>query len=342
MNPFSEEMNELFEKMASGEGSLEQRNLFFKELDSNPQLKRWYQEHLDFRKGIEITSKRSFLRSQIASYHQQSKISKTKGSNPISISRWAIAASISALIVVGAWMGYEWEQKSKNNGELLLARSTRKITKKLTVPNSNTFPEEEMSTGTAFAVNSEGFFLSTHHIIGNKNEVLLENPEDGSVYSAKVVARDLKSDLVLVKITDEGFTPLSRIPYPVVFQKVSLAQEVFTLGFPKDDIVFGEGSISSLNGFNGDTIKYQVSVPVNPGQSGSPLFDESGNLIGVMSAKNLGADGVSYSIKSSEIINFLETKIDDPIELPKSNLINKLGKTKKIEKIKPFIFIVRA
>jgi hypothetical protein len=61
-----------------------------------------------------------------------------------------------------------------------------------------------------------------------------------------------------------------------------------------------------LNGYNGDTLKYQVSVPVNPGQSGSPLFDEQGNVIGVISAKNGSADGVSYAVKSSHMIHFFE------------------------------------
>ena len=341
MNPFSEEMNELFEKMASGEGSRAERTLFFQELESNPTLKNLYESHLIFRKGVEVVTRRTALRSEISGYQQQLKSTKTKSTNPISISRWAIAASVSALITVGAWFGYEWEQRQKANGEQLLARSTPK-SRHSNRPIRTIESGEDVVSGTAFAVNAEGYFLTSSHVIGNKSDVELENPEDGSIYAARVVARDTKYDLVLVKIDDEGFTGLSRIPYPIKSSKVNLAQDVFTLGFPKEDIVFGEGSVSSLNGYNGDTLKYQVSVPVNPGQSGSPLFDEQGNVIGVISAKNGSADGVSYAVKSSHMIHFFENALEDPIQLPKANGVSGLSKTKKIQKIKSFIFIVRA
>lgn len=341
MNPYSEEINELFEKMASGDGSKEERTMFFLELESNSTLRNLYESHLNFRKGVEVVSKRTVLREHIQSYHQQVKSTKSKNSNSNSISRWAIAASFSALITVGAWFVYEWEQKQKANGEQLLARSTPK-TMHSNRNLRNIESEEEVFSGTAFAVNSEGYFLTSSHVIGDKSEVQLENPEDGSEYSARVVARDSKYDLVLVKIDDERFTGLSRIPYSVKSSKVNLAQDVFTLGFPKEDIVFGEGSISSLNGFNGDTLKYQLSVPVNPGQSGSPLFDDLGNVIGVISAKNGTADGVSYAIKSSHVIDFFEHSLTEPIQLPKTNGVSGLSKTKKIQKIKSFIFIIRA
>ncbi len=341
MNPFSEEMNELFEKMASGEGSREERTLFFQELESNLTLKNLYESHLNFRKGMEVVTRRNAHREHILGFHQQIKSTKSKPSPSNSISRWAIAASASALIAVGAWFGYEWEQKQKANGEQLLARSTPKA-RHSNRQLRNIESEEEVFSGTAFAVNAEGYFLTSSHVIGNKSDVQLENPEDGSEYSARVVARDSKYDLVLVKIDDERFTGLSRIPYPIKSSKVNLAQDVFTLGFPKEDIVFGEGSVSSLNGYNGDTLKYQVSVPVNPGQSGSPLFDEQGNVIGVISAKNGSADGVSYAIKSSHVIDFFEHALEDPIQLPKTNGVSGLSKTKKIQKIKSFIFIIRA
>jgi S1-C subfamily serine protease len=341
MNPFSEEMNELFEKMASGEGSNEERILFFQELEASPSLNKLFEQHLEFRKSVGIALRRNALRGQIMDYPQQIKSNKIKVSNPISISRWAIAASISALIAVGSWFAYEWEQKQKSNGEQLLARSTTKSNRSYH-SNPSSEAEVEMVSGTAFAVNSEGYFLSTSHIIGNKTEVQLENPEDGKVYDARVVARDSRYDLVLVKIDDEAFDGLDRIPYPIKSSQINLAQEVFTLGFPKEDVVFGEGSVSSLNGFNGDSLKYQVSVPVNPGQSGSPLFDECGNVIGIISAKNGSADGVSYAIKASYILDFFKNSIEDPIELPKGNQVSKLPKTRKIQKISPFIFMVRA
>lgn len=343
MNPSNEELNNLFEKIASNDCSLAERDFFFAELENDPILKEAYQNHLHFRKGIEIVARRSAMRKQIQGYHEGlSKVKKT--SNPISISRWAVAASISALVIVASWLGYEWEQRNKMNGEQLLARSTnapRKIHHRPSTINQNE-EEELLNSGTAFAINSEGYFLTTSHIVGSKSDVVLENPEEGISYQASVVARDARYDLVLLKIDDEQFKGLGKIPYAIKKEKASLAQRVFTLGFPKEDVVFGEGSVSSLSGYNGDTLKYQLSVPVNPGQSGSPLFDEKGNLIGVISAKNGGADGESYAVKSKYLIHFIQEGIEDPIQLPKVNALQNLPITKKIQKVSPYIFIVRA
>jgi S1-C subfamily serine protease len=86
----------------------------------------------------------------------------------------------------------------------------------------------------------------------------------------------------------------------------SLGENVFTLGYPGSEQVYGEGSLSALNGFNGDTTLYQISVPLNPGNSGGPLWDQSGKLIGMIRGKNFAKEGNAYAVKSVYVADFLK------------------------------------
>ncbi len=78
-----------------------------------------------------------------------------------------------------------------------------------------------------------------------------------------------------------------------------------------NEIKFTDGKISSKSGFQGDITTYQISVPIQPGNSGGPLFDEKGNLVGITSSgvnKQL-ADNANYAIKTSYLVSPKESKL---------------------------------
>jgi S1-C subfamily serine protease len=105
------------------------------------------------------------------------------------------------------------------------------------------------------------------------------------------------------------------------------------------------GALSSMTGFNNDTTMYQISIPVNPGNSGGPLMDEQGNIIGVIRGKQSSAEGTGFAIKSNFIkqaIDKLENdslKKDLALVTKKSNLRG-LKRSEQIKKIQPFVFNV--
>jgi S1-C subfamily serine protease len=105
---------------------------------------------------------------------------------------------------------------------------------------------------------------------------------------------------------------LSAIPYNIISKTVDVGTDVFTLGYPLktimgDEIKLTNGIISSKTGFNGDITSYQISVPIQPGNSGGPLFDSDGNLIGIVNSVLRNAENVTYAIKSSYLNNLIET-----------------------------------
>ena len=85
---------------------------------------------------------------------------------------------------------------------------------------------------------------------------------------------------------------------------------------------------------------YQISAPIQPGNSGGPLFNKSGSVIGVVSAKHTGAENVGYAIKSIYLRNLIESTVNTSI-IPTKNLISGQPLTEKVKTEKNFVFYIR-
>ena len=106
-----------------------------------------------------------------------------------------------------------------------------------------------------------------------------------------------------------------------------------------DEIKLSNGIISSRSGFKGDLTTYQSSVPIQPGNSGGPLFDEYGNVIGIINAKHLNTDNVSYAIKSMYLNNLIQS-LDFSLPQLKNSTKEKTSLPELVKKVKQFIYII--
>jgi len=165
-------------------------------------------------------------------------------------------------------------------------------------------------------------------VAGNGAQVRLVTA--AGLISAKVVKVDAANDLALLK-ADGKFTPL-----PVATSRTArLGNTVATVGFPNVGLQgfapkLAKGEIASLSGASDDPRYFQISVPVQPGNSGGALVDEHGNVVGVVSAKlsartalaTSGAlpENVNYAVKSSFLLSFLESvpEVSAKLKEPKS------------------------
>ena len=109
----------------------------------------------------------------------------------------------------------------------------------------------------------------------------------------------------MLKVADPKFNSFAKVPYNISDKNVVLAQKIYTLGYPKNDIVYSEGVISSLTGYKSDTMFYQLNIISAPGQSGSPIMNEKGELLGILSSKNLEAEGQTYCVKMKYILDYI-------------------------------------
>jgi len=202
------------------------------------------------------------------------------------------------------------------------------------------------SSGTGFLISSEGYIVTNHHVIKDANSITVRglNGDFNKSVSAKLVIEDINNDLAIIK-TDEYQTPsLTETPYIISNIKVEPGNSVFCLGYPLrstmgEEVKITNGIISSNSGFMGDITSYQISAPVQPGNSGGPLFDDKGNLVGIINAKYDGAENVSYAVKSSYLLNLINSA-SKSIKLQQVNKIISLSLPEKIKVVKKYTYII--
>ena len=199
-------------------------------------------------------------------------------------------------------------------------------------------------SGTGFAISSDGYVLTSKHLVRDANSVAVEDVA-GRRFSAEIIFKDEMYDIALIKIVDSSFKKSAVIPFVFKNKDADLGERLFTLGFPREDIVYGEGSLSSLTGYMGDTLSYQVSIPVNPGNSGGPVFDDKGNLLGMISGKQNQMEGAAFAVKTSVILQRIKRSGNDSlfkeIKSTSKNALQGQPKTRQIKKLKDFVYTVK-
>lgn len=213
-------------------------------------------------------------------------------------------------------------------------------------------PLASKSTGTGVALTSNGYIVTSLHVIENANTFVVESTINGikRKYKASIVRIDPATDLAILKIDDNAFKTLPPVPYKFSTQLAKTGSEVFTLGYPLTgtmgtDVKLTNGIVSSTTGYQGDALNYQTSIAVQPGNSGGPLFDLHGNFLGVIKAKHADAENVTYAVKSRNILNLVEL-IADKVELPnfkgEQMPVSNTPLPALTEKYAPFVFLIRA
>jgi serine protease Do len=199
---------------------------------------------------------------------------------------------------------------------------------------------------TAFVISSNGYLITNYHVIKNADSIYIEIKKD-SVMRLKVkeVFSDPQNDLAILQVDDSSFIGFAPLPYAMRMDEAYLGESVYTLAYPRQDMVYGEGSISATSGWDDDTTKYQVSVPVNPGNSGGPLLDEKGSLIGVVSGKHSTLDGATFAVKARYLKSLVDSlniqNNEEPITLPFHNQMLMLKRPEQIKRLRDFVYVVR-
>ncbi|MGP8200954.1 MAG: trypsin-like peptidase domain-containing protein [Limisphaerales bacterium] len=178
-----------------------------------------------------------------------------------------------------------------------------------------------------FFITPDGYFVTAEHVVRGANRIELVT-KSGKV-SAAVVKVDPVDDLALLK-TEGRFAAL-----PVASSReMRLGGAVATIGFPNVPLQgfapkLAKGEIAAISGFRDDPRYFQISVPVQPGNSGGALVDNRGNVVGVVCAKLNAAiailatgavpENVNYAVKSTFLLGFLESAPEVAGKLKKEN-----------------------
>ena len=197
-------------------------------------------------------------------------------------------------------------------------------------------------TGTGFALTSDGILATNYHVIENADSVYVQNAE-GESFKAKVLYTEPQHDLAILKIADKSFTGLGTIPYSIKRSESPLGERLITYGYPDRTPTFHTGYLEAKTGYRRDSLHYQIDINILPGNSGSPLLDSKGNLVGITDAKEAQIEGAHYAIKSKYLLdviaNIPEESLTKKIVLNKKSTLTG-NDAEKVEKVKKFTFMV--
>lgn len=210
---------------------------------------------------------------------------------------------------------------------------------------SKVYNNVERWSGTGFAL-SNGYIATNYHVVEDAKSISVQgiNGDFTISYNAELIATDKFNDLALIRINDNRFSGFGSIPYAVKTNIAQVGEDIYVLGYPMtstmgDEIKLTTGVISAKTGFQGDVSLYQISAPIQPGNSGGPLFDNHGNVIGIVNAKHQGAENVGYAIKTSYLKNLIESSSSISI-IPTTNSVSSLPLTGKVKQEKNFVFMI--
>lgn len=200
-------------------------------------------------------------------------------------------------------------------------------------------------TGTGFALNYR-YIATNYHVVENAKTLSVTgiNGNFNIRYSASVVASDKVNDLAIVRINDSRFNGFGTLPYGVDMQIAEVGENVFVLGYPLtqtmgSEIKLTNGIISSRTGFQGDASLYQMTAPIQPGNSGGPMFNSKGNVIGVVCAHHAGAENAGYAIKTSYLNNLADSYSLYGI-FPTCTNNSRLTLSEQVKRLKQYVFLI--
>lgn len=207
-------------------------------------------------------------------------------------------------------------------------------------------------TGSGFFITSKGLLATNAHVVkdAKKIEIKVPNNFGNTTYNAKLILIDTRNDVAIVQIDDALFKELNKLPYGIS-ENADIGEKSFTIGYPLNDVMgtnykVADGIISSKTGIADDVRYYQITIPIQPGNSGGPLFNSQGNIIGITSAKlNSNAVGVqienvNYAIKAAYLSNLINMVPNAEIPTPTNQLVGKELK-EQIKILKDYVCLIQ-
>jgi serine protease Do len=211
--------------------------------------------------------------------------------------------------------------------------------------NSSSVPTDIAFTtgGTGFMIDPKGYLATNAHVVENAKQIAIQN--NRGEYLVSVVHIDASKDVAILKIEDTNFKPYSSLPYSISKQTARLAEPIFTLGYPRNEIVYGQGYLSAMTGFNGDTLSCQIEIAANRGNSGSPILNRKGEVIGILNGRQTNAEGFAFAVQSKYIFSVLDSlKKQDKttaIKINSRTAINGLDRTEQVKKVQDYVYMVK-
>ena len=354
------------ERYIRGEMKPDERLHFENLRKTNSEIDQLVVEHTLFLQQMNHFGERKSFRSSLNDIHtnlaEQGKIDsmKLRGKAKV-VYLWkrykrvaAIAAMIAGVTTLGLTLLFNTLSPKADNTKLTeLSRDVQNIKKQQNVQDNevnnlknkiNTPSIPFKVGGSGFLIDGKGYLLTNAHIIRNSKNIVVINNK-GDQFRAVVAKVFTDKDIAILKIADENFKPFASLPYGIRRSSTDVAEPIYTLGFPRNEVVYSEGYLSAKTGSNGDTLSCQLGIAANRGNSGGPVFNHDGEIIGVISTKEMEAEGVAFAIQSKYIFSAVDELKKDTafqsLKLTTKSSVRGMDKKDQVKKILDFVFMVK-
>jgi len=356
-----EQLIEVIERYLNGEMSADERNAFEQLRRENSELDARIIEHQQFTGLLKQYGERVALEKRLNAIHREIDVHTVAEEVTVHpswiIQLWrdhhskiSVAASIAIFAVLATLFFTGYLNNNNSYHELglkvdQLNQSNKNLIRSIqTIKSAQRQLPTDKYRGTGFAITSNGLIATSYHVISGADSIYVQDAA-GRSFKVKAIYSDPQSDISILKVIDTAFRNLGQVPYTFKRSESDLAENVFTYGYPQDSPVYNDGRLSSVSGLNGDSLDYEISVPINPGSSGAPLLDSKGNVIGIVRAKETRLEGVHFALKSSYLLNAIKNIPEDSLTrtpvLNTENSLSNLTRQQQVKKIKPYVFMVK-
>ncbi len=356
------------ERYVRGEMPPEEKALFEHLRNTNPEVDQLVVEHSLFLDKFTQYGVRQELKNQLKDVHLQ--LVRDGGIDEqrpaIVVTLWKkykrtvfVAASIAGVtaLVISGLVSMLSPKVSKEKLEMLSRRIDNQEYKLNNVASKVNSAETQAPSfnrgGTGFLIDGKGYLITNAHVVKNATQVEVQNTL--GEYHARIIQLDRQSDMALLKIEDTNYHAFSSLPYGISKSGSDLGEHVFTLGYPRPEIVYGEGYLSAETGFQGDTLTFQITIAANPGNSGTPVLNNDGEVIGIVSSSQQNAQGMVFAVRSKNIFqaldamrtdSTLQTQSNDStlshLKIPTTSFIKGLDRKTQLKRLQDYIFIVKS
>ena len=353
---------ELAEAYIAGSLSPEEVNELNNRLAADVEFTNEFNEAINLINSINGSGKQKRFRTMLRDIHEKQTLSNQPKTKRIVLPAhfWrtaAVAAGVAILTSTVTIWSINYSLKNSESKYNTISRKVgaiekvqaqqqaqqNKLIEIINTKNKPTPPPSDVKyTGTGFALTNDGYFVTAYHVISDGDSVYIQN-HDGDYFKAFVVNFNADADVAILKIEKKNFHfGKGELPYTFSGSKAGLGSGIFTLGYPKDEVVYSEGYISAKNGFQGNTLQYTLELPAGHGQSGSPVIDGNGNILGLLTAVGSQNEANTYAVSSKALLELLHTIPNAAsLHLPKSNKLGRMSREQQIEKMEAYTFSVK-
>jgi serine protease Do len=340
---------------------------FENKIKSDSKLAKDVEDYKNVLEGIKIFSTQKELKEKLNSIHNelnikdiefndQEKENNSNMNNSKSLLLPILLSGIIALVISYLSIKFWGQNPSQINSNIqrspqpiLSERVDTLQTKIVTEKPIENIPTngiiEKGSFGSSIAISRNGLFVTSYALLKDARSIHLISKWPAIIdYKAEIVSSDIDADVAILKITEPAFKDLGWIPYKIATIETGLGQDIYTIGFPSDNIKYAQGAVTAKNSEKNDTTRYELSIPAINGFYGAPIFSGNGNLIGFMSGKSVTSQS-SYALKSTNFVQFADklntsTTGEKILFSPKNDLFGRT-RPEQVDILKYFIYQVK-